>query len=93
MPATFITGPHNHKKPPSLPNERRHPSGRRLGVAVAALHRLHYTFRVLLILESKTYANEAAAWFYKARNFVAQDWEGEETLPSPHRVFAKSVSY
>lgn len=30
-----------------------------------------YTFllRALLILESKTYANEAAAWFYKVRNF------------------------
>lgn len=26
MPATFITGPHNHKKPPSRTNERRHPS-------------------------------------------------------------------
>lgn len=53
----FITSPHNRKK-------RR--------VTASPLQefqsRFHYTFRGLLILESKTYANEAAAWFYKARN-------------------------
>lgn len=43
------------------------------------VRRFHYTFRALLILESKTYANEAAAWFYKARNFAnpnARGWGG-----------------
>lgn len=55
----FITSPHNRKKSRVTASP----------LLQEFQSRFHYTFRGLLILESKTYANEAAAWFYKARNF------------------------
>lgn len=58
--------PHNHKKPSLFVRD-----GGGGEHASTSRPRFHYTFRALLILESKTYANEPAAWFYKARNFDA----------------------
>lgn len=73
----FITSPHNRKK---------------RCVTASPLQefqsRFHYTFRGLLILESKTYANEAAAWFYKARNFKRLPLSFSLTLE-----FSKAVCY